>query len=93
MVSFPILSSIIITPLIGALIALFVKGEEKATSKNLRELALWTSLVELVLVIILIIQFDFNSPDFQFIEKKGILNKFSISYHLGVDAISLFLYY
>ncbi|MBV69561.1 MAG: NADH-quinone oxidoreductase subunit M [Pelagibacterales bacterium] len=89
MVSFPILSSIIITPLIGAIIALFVKGEEKAISKNLRELALWTSLVELVLVIILIIQFDYNNSAFQFIEKKGILNKFSISYHLGVDAISL----
>tara|TARA_B100001989_G_scaffold253193_1_gene238749 strand:+ start:12085 stop:13557 length:1473 start_codon:yes stop_codon:yes gene_type:complete len=89
LVSFPILSSIIITPLIGAIIALFVKGEEKAISKNLRELALWTSLVELVLVIILIIQFDYNNSAFQFIEKKGILNKFSISYHLGVDAISL----
>ncbi len=89
LVSFPILSSIIITPLIGALIALFVKGEEKAISKNVRELALWTTLVELVLVIILIIQFDFNNSNFQFIEKKSILDKFSISYHLGVDAISL----
>ena len=89
MVAFPILSSIIIAPLIGAIIALFIKGEEKTISKNLRELALWTSIVELVLVIILIVQFDFSNADFQFIEKKNILIKFGVSYHLGIDSISL----
>ena len=36
----------------------------------LRELAIWTSLVELILTIILVLQFDFNSPDFQFVEKN-----------------------
>ncbi|MDC3023919.1 NADH-quinone oxidoreductase subunit M, partial [Alphaproteobacteria bacterium] len=89
MVSFPILSSIIITPLIGAIIAFFIKGEDKEISKNVRELALWTSIVELILTIILILQFEFTSSDFQFVEKKNILYKFDISYHLGVDAISL----
>ena len=89
MVAFPILSSIIIAPLIGAIIALFIKGKEKSISKNLRELALWTSIVELVLVIILIVQFDFSNADFQFIEKKNILSKFGVSYHLGIDSISL----
>ena len=48
MVSFPLLSSIILVPLIGAIIAFFIKGEEKSISKNLRELAVWTSLVELI---------------------------------------------
>ena len=52
-------------------------------------MAIWTSLVELILTIILVIQFDFNSSDFQFVEKKNILTKFGISYHLGVDSISL----
>ncbi len=89
MLSFPLLSAIIIIPLVGALIALFIKGEESFISKNVRELAIWTSVVELILTVILILQFDFNSSDFQFIEKKNILTKFGISYHLGVDSISL----
>ena len=70
MVSFPILSSIIITPLIGAIIALFIKSDEKSVSKNVRELALWTSIVELILTIIILVQFDFSSSEFQFLEKK-----------------------
>ena len=89
MVSFPLLSSIILVPLIGAIIAFFIKGEEKSISKNLRELAVWTSLVELILSIILVFQFDYSNYNFQFIEEKNILAKFNISYHLGIDAISL----
>ncbi len=89
MASFPLLSSIIIVPLIGAFIAFLIKGEEKNISKNLRELAIWTSLVELILSIILVFQFDFSNNNFQFIEEKNILTKFDISYYLGIDAISL----
>ena len=89
MVSFPLLSSIILVPLIGAIIAFFIKGEEKSISKNIRELAIWTSLVELIFSIILVFQFDFSNYNFQFIEEKNILTKFDISYHLGIDAISL----
>ena len=89
MVSFPILSSIIIIPLIGAIIALFIKSDEKSVSKNVRELALWTSIVELIITIIILVQFNFGSTEFQFVEKKSILSKFDISYHLGIDSISL----
>ena len=87
--SFPLLSSIIIVPLIGAIIAFFIKGEDRNISSNLRELAIWTSLVELILTIIIVFQFDYSSYSFQFLEKKIILSKYDISYHLGLDAISL----
>ena len=87
--SFPILSSIIILPLFGALISMLVKGTEKDISKNVRDLALWISIVELSLVLLLCYQFDFSSSDFQNIEKKILLSKFNISYFLGVDALSL----
>ena len=89
MTSFPILTALIIVPLLGAFIACFINGEEKSISKNLRELAVWISLVELFLSIILVFQFDFKNGSFQFIEKLIILSKFNISYHLGVDAISI----
>jgi len=89
LISFPLLSSIIVVPLIGALIAFFVKGEEKSVSKNLRELAIWTTIVELILILIIILQYDYTNPSFQFIEKKIVLSKYEVSYFLGVDSISL----
>ena len=89
MTAFPILSSIIILPLFGAIIASLVKGNEKEVTKNVRDLALWVSLVELLLVILLLYQFNSSSEAFQFIEKKVIFSKFGISYFLGVDAISI----
>ena len=87
--SFPILSSIIILPLFGALISMLIKGTEKDISKNVRDLALWISIVELGLVVLLCYQFDFSSNDFQNIEKKILLSQFGISYFLGVDPLSL----
>jgi len=87
--AFPILSSIIILPLFGAFIASLVKGNEKEVTKNVRDLALWVSIVELILVFLLLYQFNASSDTFQFVEKKIIFSKFGISYFLGVDAVSV----
>ena len=89
MIFFPLLSSIILLPLLGAIIAFFIKGEEQEVSKNIKDLALWISITELVLVIFTLIQFDVNTEGFQFIEKKVLLSKYQISYYLGVDSISM----
>ena len=87
--TFPILSSLIMLPLFGALLTLFVSNTDDNNSKNIRDLAIWISLVELALVIFLFLQFDHSINNYQFIEKKIILEKFNISYYLGIDAISL----
>ena len=89
MTAFPILSAIIILPLFGAFIASLVKGNEKEVTNNVRDLALWVSLVELLLVFLLLYQFETSSDTFQFVEKKIIFSKFGISYFLGVDAVSV----
>lgn len=89
MTAFPILSSIIILPLFGAFIASLVKGNEKEVTKNVRDLALWVSIVELILVFLLLYQFNTSSDSYQFVEKKIIFSKFGISYFLGVDAVSV----
>ena len=67
--SFPILSAIIILPLFGALISMLVKDNDKGVSRNVRDLALWISIVELGLVVLLCYQFDLSSSNFQNIEK------------------------
>jgi len=87
--AFPILSSIIILPLLGAFIASLVKGNEKEVAKKVRDLALWVSLVELLLVFLLLYQFNSSNAAYQFVEKKIIFSKFGISYFLGVDAVSI----
>ena len=68
---------------------MLVKGNEKDVAKNVRDLALWISIVELGLVGLLCYQFDLSNSDFQNVEKKILLSKFGISYFLGVDALSL----
>ena len=45
-------------PLFGSFVAMLVKGSDKEVSKNVRDLALWISIVELILVILLFLQFD-----------------------------------
>ena len=58
---------------------MLIKGTEKDVSKNVRDLSLWISIGELGLVLLLCYQFDFNSSDFQNIEKKILLSKFGIA--------------
>ena len=68
--NFPILSSIIFIPLIGALFILITRGNEKNIEKNSKHVAIFTSLANFFLSIVLWSLFDNSISDFQFIEKK-----------------------
>ena len=83
MVFFPLLSSIILLPMFGALIAFLIKGEDKESSKNIQDLALWITFTELLLVIFIILQFDINNKEFQFVERTILLSKYQIIRVLG----------
>ena len=82
--NFPILSSIIFIPLIGALFILTARGNEK----NSKHVAIFSSLANFFLSIVLWLLFDNSISDFQFIEKKNWMNGF-ITFQLGVDGISI----
>ena len=93
MTEYPILSSIIFLPLLGALaIFLFVKPCEnnKSESNNVRNVSLFTTLMTFLLSMVLYINFDSTTAQFQFVEKHEWLKGYGISYYLGVDGISLF---
>ena len=62
----PILSIIIFLPTFGAILLFLVSGSGEQVKKNSYDLAIWTSLSELFLVLILFFQFDKNSSNFQF---------------------------
>jgi NADH-quinone oxidoreductase subunit M len=51
--------------------------------------ALWTSLITFALSILLWIDFDHTTADFQFVETHEWIPSFGITYQMGVDGISL----
>jgi NADH-quinone oxidoreductase subunit M len=88
MTSWPILLVITLLPLVGALFIMALRGEDEIVKRNARWAALWTTLVTFAVSLILVWRFDPSTPDFQFEEKAAWLGG-AISYHMGVDGISL----
>jgi NADH-quinone oxidoreductase subunit M len=88
MASWPILSVTTFLPLLGALIIMLLPGEDAAVARNARWVALWTTLITLAISLVMLWRFDPGSSEFQFVEQKPWLAG-TISYHMGVDGISL----
>ena len=88
MTTWPILFIVTFLPIVGALIIYVSRGEDEAARRNSRWIALWTTLVTFAISLILVWRFDSANPDFQFVEKASWLAA-GITYHMGVDGISL----
>ena len=87
-----ILSSLILLPLIGAaLIYLIVRRDDEVGARNAGNTALWTTIVTFFVSLNLWFDFDRSSSGFQFVEKLSWFEGESISYHLGIDGISIFM--
>ncbi len=89
MSSWPILSLVTFLPLVGVLFILFIRGESDVVARNARYVALWTSLITFVVSLSLWIGFERGTADFQFVEKTEWMPGLGISYHMGVDGISV----
>src|SRR5919112_2137386 len=87
------LSTIVFLPLAGALLLLLIggRGGRAAREPLVRWTALAVSLVSFASTLWLWARFNGSVPDFQFVERYAWLPQFGITYHLGVDGISLFL--
>jgi NADH-quinone oxidoreductase subunit M len=90
MSGWPLLSLVTFLPLVGAVIILFTRGSPELVARNARNIALWTSLITFVLSLALWTGFDPDVSDFQFVEKARWIPAFGITYHMGVDGISMF---
>jgi NADH-quinone oxidoreductase subunit M len=86
--SWPVLSVTTFLPLVGALFIMALHGEGEAEKRNARWIALWTTLITFAISLMLVYRFDASSAEFQFVEKRPWLGG-AISYHMGVDGISL----
>ena len=70
--NFPILSSLILLPTIGALFLFFTKDKE-GNNLTAKYVSLFTSIVNFLISIYLWVSFDQSTSNFQFIEDRTCL--------------------
>jgi len=85
--NFPILSSLILLPIIGALFLFFTKDKD-GNNLTAKYVSLFTTIVNFLISIYLWISFDQSTSSFQFIEDREWIDGF-INYKVGVDGISI----
>ena len=80
----PILSIVTFLPLAGAVLIAFLNKEAKG---NARWIALWTTILTFAASLLIWINFDKGSANFQFVEETAWLG--GLKYKMGVDGISM----
>ncbi|RCL03885.1 MAG: NADH-quinone oxidoreductase subunit M [Candidatus Tokpelaia sp. JSC161] len=84
----PILSIIIFLPLFGAFLIFISEDDSYIARRKIRNVAFLTTLVVFILSLVLWVNFDNKDAGFQMQENMNWLAA-GISYHIGVDGISL----
>ncbi len=88
MTDWPILSTVTFLPLLGAALIMLLRGDDADSRRNARWIALWTTLITFGVSLFILIGFDPSTANFQFVEKHPWIGD-AISYHMGVDGISM----
>ena len=84
----PILTLIVFLPLLGSIILLLVREENRKTIKGITLILL---LLDFIVSLFLWFRFDGSTAQMQFVEKHEWIKSFGISYYVGIDGISLLL--
>jgi NADH-quinone oxidoreductase subunit M len=87
-VGFPVLSTLIVLPIIGSVVCLLVS---RSRPELVRQLALLFSGATGAVSVWVLVNFERTDPGFQFVEQHEWVKDLGIGWHLGVDGISLFL--
>jgi NADH-quinone oxidoreductase subunit M len=82
---FPILSIIVLTPIVTGMIILMIPGDRK---NLVRYFALAAATVDLLLSAWVYFGYDISAAGYQFIEKYSWLPQLGISYSVGVDGMN-----
>ena len=77
-------TAITFVPMIGAILALAVRGSDRTT----RLIALTTVLAELGLVIFMYVRFMLSDRGYQFVQRADWVSAFNIQYLMGIDGLS-----
>ncbi|MSO73028.1 MAG: NADH-quinone oxidoreductase subunit M [Rhodospirillaceae bacterium] len=89
MTHLPILTIVTFLPLVGAAFILMTRGEAQVVARQSRYVALWTTLLTFLLSLVIWVEFENGTANFQFEERLNWLPQYRISYHMGVDGISM----
>lgn len=81
-----LLSTVIFLPIFFALVITFWPQE-----RTLRHLAIGFSIIEFLVSLMILSKFDIGSARLQMVEKITWIDRFGISYFVGIDGISLWL--
>jgi NADH-quinone oxidoreductase subunit M len=90
MMPFPILSTLIALPAVGAVLLFFLPSTDQ-DDRVVRNVALIVSLLVFAETLLLWTRFVPGAGDFEFVERHAWIPAFGISYAVGVDGISLML--
>ncbi len=85
----PILTIVTFLPLFGAIILLFINGEKQ---ERIKRVALAIAVIDFIISLPLFFLFKSDTSEFQFVQNVPWIKEFGISYHVGIDGISLFLF-
>ena len=88
MIEFPILTLLVLVPAVGAAAVAMIS---KRQPDLVKVAAMITSVLTAGMALWLLFAFKTNSADFQFVSQHEWIKPWGISWHLGVDGISLFL--
>jgi len=83
-IGFPILSILILLPIVWAILLNLIENDDLA-----RKTALIGALLELLLALIMVLNFTPGVSDIQFAERVEWMAAIGVGYHLGVDGISV----
>jgi NADH-quinone oxidoreductase subunit M len=86
--SFPILTTLILLPLIGAALVALVP---RTRAELVRPIGAVAAIATGAISVELFTEFDTHDAGFQFVSKHTWIESFGISWNLGVDGIALFL--
>ncbi len=85
---FSLVTLVLLLPLVGFAIMLFLKDEQE---DNIKWLAFGTSLVTFLASLLLWAGFDASQAGLQFVQRFDWLPAYGISFYIGIDGLSLLL--
>ena len=88
MADFPILSIVTFLPVVGALITFLIWEDSEVARRNVRMVALFTTVVTFLLSLKIWWDFDNSVAGFQMVERVDWIGA-AVAYHMGVDGISM----
>ena len=82
-----LLSSLLLTPILGVL-AILINRDNGVSLRNIKLIALTTSILNFFISLIIFILFDFSTNQFQFVQEYHEISYFD--FYLGVDGLSIY---